>query len=66
LQQHWNDLDIKTAPLAELAKMVDDRKLKAVLDPISPLPFTSDDVKRGFHLMDSRHAHGKVVVQVSK
>jgi NADPH:quinone reductase-like Zn-dependent oxidoreductase len=50
--------------LKELFQLVQDGKLKVVLDPVSPLPFTTDGIKRGFHLMNARHAHGKVVVQV--
>ena len=38
--------------------------LKAVIDPKGPFDFTSDGIRKAFHLQESRHVHGKVVVQV--
>ena len=40
--------------------------LKAVVDPRGPFPFTTDGVREAFRVQESRHGHGKVVVQVSK
>jgi NADPH:quinone reductase-like Zn-dependent oxidoreductase len=40
--------------------------LKAVIDSNGPFPFTTEGVRAAFRLQESRHAHGKVVVQVSK
>ena len=40
--------------------------LKAVIDSNGPFPFTTEGVRAAFRLKESRHAHGKVVVQVSK
>ena len=40
--------------------------LKAVIDPKGPFPFTTDGVREAFRLQETRHAHGKVVVQVSQ
>eukprot|EP00903_Cladosiphon_okamuranus_P011470 g10803.t1 len=51
--------------LDELAAMVAAGRLKAVLDPASPFPFTVDGVKAAFKLQTSKHAHGKVVVAMS-
>jgi NADPH:quinone reductase-like Zn-dependent oxidoreductase len=42
-----------------------DGTLKAVVDPKGPFPFTTEGVRKAFHLQESRHGHGKVVVQVS-
>ncbi|KAL7542709.1 hypothetical protein ACHAXR_013017 [Thalassiosira sp. AJA248-18] len=56
-------LEIKPGRFAEVARLVDEG-MKIVLDPASPLPFTEEDVKRGFHIMRKRHAHGKVVVLI--
>jgi len=39
--------------------------LRVVLDPSTPFPFNLDGVVRAFQLMDSMHAHGKVVVDLS-
>lgn len=41
-------------------------KLVPSIDPSGPFPFTSEGVRRAFHLQKSRHAKGKVVIQVSK
>lgn len=60
---HSNGLEVKPGRLEEVASLVDNG-MKIVLDPISPLPFTEEDVKRGFHIMKKRHAHGKVVVKI--
>ncbi|KAG8467234.1 hypothetical protein KFE25_000550 [Diacronema lutheri] len=40
-------------------------EFKVVLDSASPLPFTADGVLKAFHLQRSKHAHGKLVVQVA-
>jgi alcohol dehydrogenase len=50
--------------LARLLTLAEDGHLKAVLDPACPLPFTEEGVRRAFSLHESRHAHGKVVVEV--
>lgn len=60
-----NGLDLQPGMLKQLFGLVQAGKLKVVLDPISPLPFTADGIRKGFHLMNSRHAHGKVVVEVA-
>jgi len=40
--------------------------LKAVIDPKGPFPFTTEGVRQAFHLQESRHPSGKVIVQVKK
>jgi NADPH:quinone reductase-like Zn-dependent oxidoreductase len=51
--------------LTEVLAAVDAGRLKVVLDPRSPFPFTLEGVVAAFQLQDSMHAHGKVVIQVS-
>eukprot|EP00568_Trieres_chinensis_P002603 CAMPEP_0183303424 /NCGR_PEP_ID=MMETSP0160_2-20130417/8870_1 /TAXON_ID=2839 ORGANISM="Odontella Sinensis, Strain Grunow 1884" /NCGR_SAMPLE_ID=MMETSP0160_2 /ASSEMBLY_ACC=CAM_ASM_000250 /LENGTH=332 /DNA_ID=CAMNT_0025466327 /DNA_START=86 /DNA_END=1084 /DNA_ORIENTATION=- len=63
----WFDgLAIEPGILAELAALVDGGKLRVVLDTVSSPEFSAEAVKKGFHLMEKRHAHGKVVIKVSK
>lgn len=50
----------------ELTKLVAEGRLKPVLTPSSPYPFTLEGVKQAFQLQDSRHAHGKVVVKIAE
>jgi len=51
--------------LADLFALVEAGKLKVVLDPASPFPFTTEGARAAYHLQASRHAHGKVVVQIA-
>lgn len=60
---HENGLVIKSERLAKVSRLVDDG-MKIVLDPISPLPFSEEGVKRGYKLMQKRHANGKVVISI--
>eukprot|EP00899_Mesostigma_viride_P003622 jgi/Mesvir1/13260/Mv22355-RA.1 len=53
------------ALLTDVMKRVASRELKIVMDPSSPFPFTLEGVKAAFRLQAGRHAHGRVVVQVS-
>jgi len=41
-------------------------ELKAVIDPKGPFSFTTEGARKAFRLQESRHIHGKVVIQVSK
>lgn len=59
-----NGLDLQPGQLQELQSLVEEGKLKVVLDPISPVAFETEQIKSAFRLMESRHAHGKVVVQI--
>jgi NADPH:quinone reductase-like Zn-dependent oxidoreductase len=52
--------------LAEVASLVSEGELRVPLDPQSPFPLTEAGVKAAFELMGSRHAHGKVVIEVAK
>mmetsp|Transcript_19933 Transcript_19933/g.37518 ORF Transcript_19933/g.37518 Transcript_19933/m.37518 type:complete len:305 (-) Transcript_19933:80-994(-) len=63
---HGQDgLDLRAGDLAELARMLDRSEIKVVLDPASSSKFTVEAIKRGFHVMDKRRAHGKVVIEVN-
>jgi len=52
--------------LREVIAMVESKQLKIVLDPGSPFSFTTEGVREAFHVLVSRHAHGKVVVSISE
>lgn len=58
-------LKLEDGDLAELFQDVVKGELKPVMDPSSPFPFTEEGVRQAMHLQQSRHAHGKVVIQVS-
>ena len=55
----------RDSSLAELFKLVVEGRIKAVLDPNSPFPFTEEGAKAAYTLQASRHAHGKIVIQIS-
>jgi NADPH:quinone reductase-like Zn-dependent oxidoreductase len=59
-------LKLQEGDLYALLQDVVQGKLTPVLDPSSPFAFTETDVRKAFHLQKSRHAHGKVVIQVSE
>lgn len=60
---HGDGLEIRPGRLAEVARLVDEG-MGIVLDPVSPLPFSEEGVRRGFKVMKGRHAHGKVLVSI--
>lgn len=51
---------------SELTKLVAEERLKPVITPSSPFPFTIKGVKEAFHLLASRRAHGKVVIKMDE
>jgi NADPH:quinone reductase-like Zn-dependent oxidoreductase len=59
-------LKLQEGDLDALFQDVVQGKLKPILDPSSPFSFTENDVRKAFHLQKSRHAHGKVVIQVAE
>jgi NADPH:quinone reductase-like Zn-dependent oxidoreductase len=61
-----NGLKLQEGDLDALFQDVVEGKLKPILDPSSPFSFTETDVRKAFHLQKSRHAHGKVVIQVAE
>lgn len=59
-------LDPSAKAYAEIAEIIDNGALRIVLDPISPVPFEADRIQQGFQIMEARHAHGKICVQVAE
>ena len=62
----FQGLALPEGRLQEVIDLFVTGKLKIILDPVSPLPFTKDGIIKGFQLMKDRKAHGKVVVQILK
>uniref|UniRef100_A0A7R9WJG4 Enoyl reductase (ER) domain-containing protein n=1 Tax=Pseudictyota dubia TaxID=2749911 RepID=A0A7R9WJG4_9STRA len=58
-------LELREGYLAGLFRDFDEGRIRPVLDPASPFPFTEEGVREAFRLQKSIHAHGKVVVKVS-
>jgi len=52
--------------LKEVLKLMDEGKLKILLDPKSPLSFDKEGVQEAFRIQGSGHAHGKVLVKISE
>jgi len=51
--------------LERVLKLMEEEKLKIILDPSSPHTFTKDGVQEAFRIQGNGHAHGKVVVKIS-
>jgi 2-methylene-furan-3-one reductase len=58
--------DVDGKVLKEVMALVQAGELKPVLDPKSPFPFTEEGVKAAWKLHESRHGHGKVVIEIAK
>jgi NADPH:quinone reductase-like Zn-dependent oxidoreductase len=58
-------LALKPGDLGELFQDVDEGRIRVILDPSSPFPFTQDGVREAMKLQKSIHAHGKVVVKIA-
>lgn len=54
-------LTFNPEPIAKLFEYVSSGKVKAVVDPAGPFPFTTEGLRSAFKLQESRHAFGKVV-----
>lgn len=50
--------------LERLLCIVEEGGLEVVIDPSSPLPFTTEGVREAFETMVERRGHGKVVVKI--
>ena len=50
--------------LVDTLQAASEGRIKAVLDSKGPFPFTTQGIRDAFHLQESRHAQGKVVVMV--
>ena len=55
-----------TRTLAMAAPVVEPTTIHAVIDPRGPHPFTTEGVRAAFRIQESRHAYGKVVIEVFK
>jgi len=58
-------LRLEDGDLKGLLNDVVEGRLKPILDLQSPFPFNEDGVRRAFDLQKSKHAHGKVVIQIA-
>jgi len=59
-----NGLPEDRAVMTRLFSHVQSGRISVVLDTGSPYPFTTEGVRRAYRVQESRHGHGKVVVQV--
>jgi len=60
----WQCLDIQSGDLLQIARLYESGKLQVILDDSSSSELKIDSVKRGYHIMENRQAHGKVVIEV--
>jgi len=61
-----HSLDFERSHLTRTMNMAENGTLKAVMDSRGPFPFTTEGVRKAFRLQETRHVHGKVVIQVPK
>ena len=57
-------MEVKEGAFAELIDLVQEGKLRIVIDDSSSTLTDLNAVKRAFHTMERRAAHGKVVVRI--
>ena len=62
--QHLLLMDANTKDLEYLASLVDEGKFKPVI--AEQLPFSKGNIHKGFELLKSRRAVGKIVFDISK
>jgi len=55
---------ITDATWEALFEALRDGRLRVVVDPAGPFPFSEAGVRDAFRLQESRHAHGKVVIKL--
>jgi len=61
-----HSLEFERSHLTRTINMAEDGTLKAVMDSRGPFAFSTEEVRKAFRLQETRHIHGKVVVQVQK
>lgn len=61
-----HSLEFERTHLTRTMNMAQEGTLKASMDARGPFPFTTEGVRKAFRLQETRHVHGKVVVQVQK
>ena len=59
-------LDLKPGDLKGILEDVAEQRIQVVLDPSSPFSFDTKGVREAMKLQQSIHAHGKVVIEISK
>jgi NADPH:quinone reductase-like Zn-dependent oxidoreductase len=58
-------LDENRDHLTKTLELASSGKVKAVIDTKGPFSFSTDGVRAAFHLQESRHPHGKVIVAIA-
>jgi len=61
-----HSLEFERTHLTRTMNMAEKGTLKAVMDSRGPFSFTTEGVRKAFRLQETRHVHGKVIVQVKK
>lgn len=59
-------LAFERSHLTRTMDMAEKGTLKAVMDSRGPFSFTTEGVRKAFRLQETRHVHGKVVIQVKE
>ena len=58
-------LDLQPGDLKTVMQDVEDGKIRVILDPAGPFSFDDDGVRDAMKLQNSKHAHGKVVIEIA-
>jgi NADPH:quinone reductase-like Zn-dependent oxidoreductase len=59
-------LDLQPGDLKSILEDVAEKRIKVVLDPDSPFAFETEAIRDAMKKQKSKHAHGKVVIEISK
>lgn len=59
-------IDAERSQFTELFALIEAGTLRVVLDGGSPRAFTTEELRAAFKLLESGHAHGKIVVQIAE
>eukprot|EP00543_Licmophora_paradoxa_P002778 CAMPEP_0202446610 /NCGR_PEP_ID=MMETSP1360-20130828/5138_1 /ASSEMBLY_ACC=CAM_ASM_000848 /TAXON_ID=515479 /ORGANISM="Licmophora paradoxa, Strain CCMP2313" /LENGTH=366 /DNA_ID=CAMNT_0049063193 /DNA_START=188 /DNA_END=1288 /DNA_ORIENTATION=- len=59
-------LDLQPGDLKAVLEDVAEKRIRVVLDPASPHSFDTEAVREAMKKQGSKHAHGKVVIEVAK
>lgn len=58
-------LDEERSHLTRTLELAKNGKIQAVIDPRGPFPFTTEGIRKAFRVQETRHALGKVVIEVA-
>ena len=61
----YTDNNINVECLTRILGLLEEKKLKILLDPASPLPFSEEGVESAYDILISGNARGRVVVKIS-